>query len=314
MKRICQYIAVFVACYSFSAKAQLMLPEQRGNAVKEEAVTIETDQFKLPGTLTLPTEGRNFPVVILVHGSGPNDRDEKVGANKPFRDLALDLAAKGIATIRYDKRTLVYKTASAPIGKKITPEEETIQDALSAVKLAQTQPALNKQQIYLAGHSLGGYLMPRIASRCTDLAGIILLAANARPLETLIEEQIRYLLGLQGKTDEALIQAAIGQTMQAMSFEYLNYLKQYNPVETAAGLRVPILILQGERDYQVTMEDFGIWKNALQGKAGVTLKSYPELNHLFMQGKGKSVPDEYNKAGQVAVYVATDIANWIKNR
>ena len=75
---------------------------------EEKQITVQTNDFKLPGILTIPKNATNFPVLILVHGSGPGDKDEAVGGTKMFRDLALGLAAKGIATLRYDKRTKVY--------------------------------------------------------------------------------------------------------------------------------------------------------------------------------------------------------------
>jgi fermentation-respiration switch protein FrsA (DUF1100 family) len=73
-----------------------------------------------------------------------------------------------------------------------------------------------------------------------------------------------------------------------------------------------MLVLQGERDYQVTMADFAGWKKALAGRKGVVLKSYPKLNHLFMEGKGKAKPEEYGKEGHVAKEVVDDIAAWVK--
>ena len=76
---------------------------------------------------------------------------------------------------------------------------------------------------------------------------------------------------------------------------------------------VPLLVLQGERDYQVTLDDFAGWKKALAGRKA-TLKSYPELNHLFMDGKGKATPAEYGKAGHVAKAVIDDVAAWITGR
>ncbi|MBD2039612.1 hypothetical protein [Microcoleus sp. FACHB-672] len=73
-----------------------------------------------------------------------------------------------------------------------------------------------------------------------------------------------------------------------------------------------MLILQKERDYQVTMEDFQGWQQALSSRQNVTFKSYPQLNHLFIEGMGKSVPAEYQNAGYVAEPVINDIAEWIK--
>ena len=91
-------------------------------------------------------------------------------------------------------------------------------------------------------------------------------------------------------------------------------LRGYNPPAVAATLHMPLLILQGERDYQVSMVDFANWKAALGGRKDVTLKSYPALNHLFMEGTGKSTPSEYTQAGHVAAEPVNDIARWVAAR
>jgi uncharacterized protein len=150
----------------------------------EKDVLVKTNNYSLPATLTLPKGKKYIPFIILVHGSGPNDKDETIGPNKVFRDLAVGLAANGIATLRYDKRTKVY--AKDLKADSVTIKEETIEDALSAIKMASTFSEIDKSQIYLLGHSLGGMCAPEIVSENTNLKGIILLAANARPLEDLI--------------------------------------------------------------------------------------------------------------------------------
>ena len=91
-------------------------------------------------------------------------------------------------------------------------------------------------------------------------------------------------------------------------------LRDYVPSEAARTLPQPLLILQGERDYQVTMEDFGRWQAALADRGDVTFKSYPALNHLFMTGEGPSTPAEYEQAGHVAEEVILDVAGWIQGR
>lgn len=89
-------------------------------------------------------------------------------------------------------------------------------------------------------------------------------------------------------------------------------LRGYDPAESAKTLKQPMLILQGERDYQVTMEDFKRWNTVLAGKGNVTFKSYPGLNHLFIAGTNRSTPLEYEQPGHVDVRVVEDIASWIK--
>ena len=141
----------------------------------------------LPGLLTIPRNTTSFPIVILVHGSGPNDRDETIGPNKPLRDLAFGLASFGIASIRYDKRTLVYGEKIVSEGLKINLETEVLIDVTSAIRLAKSIDGV--RDIYIIGHSLGSMLSPKIASENNDVAGIVMMAGNARPLEDLIIEQ-----------------------------------------------------------------------------------------------------------------------------
>ncbi|KAA6336407.1 Esterase EstD [termite gut metagenome] len=296
---------------------------------EETEIQLVSGGYKLPGTLTLPKEKTNVPAIILVHGSGPQDRDETIGPNKPFRDIAWEMAERDIAAIRYDKRTLVYGT-SWESDAKGTYDDETVNDALAAVEWAKANKTLDAGRIYIVGHSLGGMLAPRIAERSAGLAGIVMLSGNARPLEDLILEQYQYIASLTNPSDNAKEQIAELQKQitnmkqigtekfdkaialpLGLSYAYWEFSNQYRQVEVARELSLPILILQGERDYQVTMTDFEWWRTALSAKPNVSFKSYPLLNHLYQEGNGKSVPTEYNNANPIPHYVMDDIAAFI---
>jgi fermentation-respiration switch protein FrsA (DUF1100 family) len=90
-------------------------------------------------------------------------------------------------------------------------------------------------------------------------------------------------------------------------------MRAYHQLDVAAALKIPVLVLNGERDYQVTMTDFNGWKKALAGHANVTFKSYPAINHLFIPGTGPPSPAEYLKPGHVELDVIEDIAAWIQH-
>ncbi len=296
---------------------------------EEKDVTIGAEPWTLPGTLTLPKGAGPFPAIVLVHGSGPNDRDETIGPNKPFKDIAQGLASQGIAVLRYDKRTKVYPQEVMQL-KDFTVKDETITDAVAAVEFLRQQPQINPQKVFVLGHSLGGYLAPRIAQADAEIAGTIIMAGPTRPLEDLMLEQTRYILEsdgslsaedqkqisqLQQQVNE--VKALTAQSPQDKSIlgapaSYWLDLKDYKPAALARSLTIPLLIVQGERDYQVTMQDFRNWQNALAGQANVTLKSYPGLNHLFISGKDKSTPAEYQTPGNVAPEIIQDLANWIR--
>jgi uncharacterized protein len=288
---------------------------------KEREVTVGEGEWKLPGTLTVPAGAGPFPALVLVHGNGPNDRDETVGGAKVFKDLAEGLASRGIVVLRYEKRTLQYRSRIAAI-KNFTVEEETVEDAVTAITLLRTQPEVNASRVFVLGHSLGGYVAPRIAEQDGKLAGMVLMAANVRPLEDLLVEQEEY-LGIKGDPLERAkaLQAKVKKleagdedspALGGVPVSYWVDLKGYDPAAAAKKLGIPLLILQGERDYQVTMADFALWKTSAGSGKGVVMKSYPALNHLFVAGEGKSVPAEYSKPGHVAPAVIDEIAKFVK--
>jgi dienelactone hydrolase len=283
----------------------------------ERDVTIGDDQWKLPGTLTLPKGDGPFPALVLVHGSGANDRDNTKGASKMFRDLAEGLASRGIAVLRYEKRTQIYRGV-----KPATVDEETVTDAGRAAALLRTQKEIDPKRVYVLGHGLGGYVAPRIAEEDGKLAGMILFGANTRPIEDVVLDEAQY-LGVSAKDLEG-IQAAVKRVkaldpadsdappLLGIQATYLLDLKTYDPVAAARAQAVPILVLQGERDFEANMKDFGLWKTGLASRKDVTFQSYPPLNHMFVAGEGKSLESEYRKPGHVAPEVIDTIAKWVK--
>jgi dienelactone hydrolase len=305
----------------------------RTNAFREREFTVGTGEWSLPGTLNIPIGGQMeaWPAVVLVHGSGPNDRDETVGAIKPFRDLAWGLASKGIAVLRYEKRTKEHAAKLMAAGKlTITVREETIDDALSAVDQLRKAETIDPKRIYVLGHSLGGTVAPRIGQAEPRIAGLIIMAGPTRPLEDLMVEQTRYLLSLNGemsapdreKLRDVESKAASIKNLTAADASsstiwlggpaaYWLDLRAHDPVAGAKELKQRMLFLQGGRDYQVTQSNFDDWKKGLGASSNVTFKLYPELNHLFVAGEGKSRPEEYEKAGNVAQTVVSDIADWV---
>jgi len=304
------------------------------DAFHEEDVTVGSGRWALPGTLSMPIGAGPFPAVVLVHGSGPHDRDETIGPNKPFRDLAWGLASRGIAVLRYEKRTKHHAAKLAALKEGLTAKAETIDDALAAVSLLRRTEGIDAKRIFVLGHSLGGALAPRIAKRDPQIAGLIIMAGPTRPLEDVILEQTEYAFSLDGRLsgqEKEQLEKLKQQVARAkapnlssgtpaaelpfgIAASYWLDLRGYDPAATAAALSGPMLILQGGRDYQVTMADLDGWKKALAGRQRVTFKVYPKLNHLFIAGEGKSTPAEYTKPGHVAEAVITDIAEWLSKQ
>lgn len=295
----------------------------------EITVTIgEGTEWELPGTLSIPNGEGVYPVVILVHGSGPNDQDETVGPNKPFKDLAWGLASNDIAVLRYEKRTKHYATTIVNQLNAFTVNEETISDALQAINLVSNYKSIDENSIYILGHSLGGMLAPRIAEQTHAISGLILMAAPTRHIEELMLNQTIYLSELDGTiTPEEQNQINVTreqvEKIQNLSIEedeiilgagkaYWEDLLTYNPIQTAENIEIPMLFLQGKRDYQVTYEDdFSQWNLSFNDNSNVSLITYEKLNHLFITGEGNPTNTEYMVPGNVEEQVIIDIANWI---
>ena len=294
----------------------------------EKEVRVGSGEWVLPGTLTVPVGAGPFPAVVLVHGSGVNDRDESAGGpNRPFRDLAWGLASQGIAALRYDKRSKVYPDKLASMTGA-TVKDESIDDAVAAVALLIETPCIDPKRIFVVGHSLGGRLAPRIAAQDDHVAGLVILAGSTLPLEQIFVEQLKYIISLGGPDVEATkaTLAKVNEQLETLKDPklpetawvigahpaYWRDLDGYNPGAVARSLKIPMLVLQGERDYKVTLEDLAVWRKYLSDRPGVEFKTYPKLNHIFEEGEGKDTPQAYLMGGNVAPYVVDDIARWIK--
>jgi uncharacterized protein len=299
----------------------------------EYKIIFGKEPYLIEGTLSLPRTNNNAPLAIIVHGSGPMDRDGTIGPNKIYKDIAWGLASKGIATFRYDKRTYTYGMLMLgnKDAEKMTIEDEVVNDVLLAIETLSKHANIDQKQIWILGHSQGGMVAPLIALKSKKVKGIVLMAANSRPLQDLLIEQIVYLQktgedqsdASKQKTAQIIRQAnyskqanlSINTPTDSLPFgsnaAYWNHLNKYNQVSTAKKIKkTRIHIMQGQRDYQVTVEDYNIWRKELGERADGIL--YEKLNHLFMEGKGQPAPAEYMKQNNVAEQVVMQLSIWIK--
>jgi len=308
--------------------------------IEEKIIVGEGTDWPLDGLLTLPDTASTdtpVPAVVLVQGSGSTNMDSEIKRVRPFKDLAEGFAKHGIATIRYNKRSFQYgRKMIKAAGNSLTVKEEVIDDVILATNMLRNDPRINPQRVYIAGLSMGGMLAPRINADGGDFAGLIIMAGSPRSLGAVMLEQIdqqvsstKGLMGwivkrIAGKMQPKLeslgtINDEEAKATKMVGGTTLYYFKDFedHPVpEYLEKTTVPLLIIHGDRDLQVSTErDFNLYQELLKGRDDVTFKLYEGLNHTFMDAHYNSIDDatkEFNHAQHVRDYVIDDIADWIK--
>jgi uncharacterized protein len=299
----------------------------------EQDVTVGSGPLAVPGTLSLPHRSEPGPAIVLLAGSGPADRDATMGRNKPLKDIAWGLASRGIAVLRFDKVTYARREEVARRAD-FTLVDEYVYDAVAAVNLLAAQSSVDATSIFVLGHSLGGTVAPRVAGTEPSVAGLVILAGGTQPLHWSAVRQMRYLASLdpaaaaasQPAIDTLTKQAAVADSPDlspstpasdlpfGVPAPYWLDLRAYDPVAAAASLGIPMLILQGARDYQATVnDDLAAWQTGLADRDGVTIRIYDHDDHLFFTGTGPSSPAEYEPAQHVDATVVDEIATWLSS-
>ena len=307
--------------------------------IKEKVIIGENTHYPLNGLLTLPDYiEKPVPAVVFVHGSGSSNMDEKVGKLTPFKDLAEGLAKHGIASIRYDKRTLAHGFKMIRDKSiQITVKEETIDDAILATESLKNDSRIDAEKIFIVGHSMGGMLAPRIDAEGGNYRGLIIMAGSPRRLEEIMLDQnadvlnatkglVRWIVkkqiakitelfdGLYQLSDEEAKKKKVGG---GTTLYYFKEMGEHSAADYLEKLEKPILIMQGEKDFQATVEkDFEAYKQLLLYKSNITFRLYENLNHAFVPsvyGNIMKAKQEYNNEQHIGEDVIADIANWIKN-
>lgn len=282
------------------------------NYTKREIIFQPNGFIQLPGTLFLPNTTKKSPLVILVHGSGPHDRNGTVGKNKVYLDIALQLVQKGIAVFLYDKRTYVYQYIDPFPMDSMDYNSETVEDAVEAFYHVKKVKEIDSNKVFIAGHSLGAMLAPLIAPKCKGLKGVILLAAPARNLLTVIPEQLDYIL----TTVPANEKEETEKTHNAIKWQVNNALKpdlnlkskvllpfgtkpkywlfdrNYKVLDEAKKLSLPMVLIQGGRDFNVTKKDYDLWLEAMMGKTNFKSHWLQNLDHMYFEGTGTAKPED----------------------
>jgi dienelactone hydrolase len=312
------------------AVASEVLPE----AANEVEITVDAGTgYPLGGILTVPDGDEPCPAVVLVWGSGASDRNEVVGGNAVFAQLASGLAERGIASLRFDKRTFSYPQIAQKQGFSVY--DEYIEDVLAATELLKAQEGIDPARVYIAGHSQGGMLAPRFIEAGADVRGLIVLAGSPRNLSDILYDQEMNVLGdakddvaarklyddmreaarevYAGTKEEALESAPL--YMGTYPAYYLYEMNQYDAIGLIKAQQTPVLILQGEKDFQVLADgDFSLYQEALSGETRVQMTLFPGLNHLFMPSTATTLLEamnEYNSASRIPDDVFDEMAQFI---
>lgn len=319
-------LAALICIATCARIASAQTDEKTPPAFTTEKISVVTGKYKLPGKLTLPKGDAKVSGLVLVHGSGPHDADETIGPNRTFKDIAEGLATRGVAVLRYEKRTHKYGASMTPAD--VTLNFEVVDDAVSAVALLREHARIDPSRVFVLGHSLGGTCAPLIAARDPKIAGIISLSGTPRSLLDLIEEQFEYIFNEDGdytekekktladlrKNSRFIREGKLDEVKQPIlgaPNKYWAELHNTDVITPAKNFPGPILILGGGRDYQVTRKCFDAWMTGLQGKPNVIDKWYPKLNHLYFVGGDPPSPNDYAIAGHFNKRVLDDIAAWV---
>ena len=290
-------------------------------------------EYPLDGILMLPDDAsQHVPAVVMVHGSGPSDKDETVIKIKPFKDLAEGLTKRGVASLRYDKRTFTYGKKMAKM--KPTVSEETIDDALLALDLLKNDPRIDSSRIFILGHSMGAMLAPRIDAEWGSAKGMIMLAGTPYRLEDIVLRQLsqsggsnpilKLIIGAQykkySKKFENLYRMSDEEAEKEMfagnlSLYYFKEMGKKTASDYLLENEKPAFILQGGRDFQVLKDvDLKAFQELLKDRPNTEYKVYPQLNHTFVQAMYDDIlkaSKEYGTERHIPDEVMDDIAKFV---
>jgi pimeloyl-ACP methyl ester carboxylesterase len=326
--------------------ARPQTPEPPFDYASEE-VTYASGKLTVAGTLTKPKGAGPFPAVLLISGSGAQDRDEQILGHRPFLVLADHLTKAGIAVLRTDDRGV----GGSGGNLNDTTGSDLAEDALAGVRFLASRSEIDARRIGLVGHSEGGTVAPLAASRSDDVAFIVLLAGTGVPGDELMELQMQLHMRALGVNEAAIDASAAesrklhrliaeGATIAAiteqlaalkraqgdpspvtpqeagqMTTTWLKYFLTYDPRPTLARVHVPVLALNGELDLQVdAAQNLDSIRDGLRHNPNATVRRLPGLNHLFQTAKTGAFSEYATIEETIAPAVLDLVRDWILAR
>lgn len=301
--------------------------------VLEIEVVVGSGDWAVPGVLALPPgHDGPFPVAVLMHGFGPGTRDGDVGPNKVMRETAIGLAQRGVAALRFAKRSTTHSRRFRDERRHATVGEEWIDDTVAAVTLLRATANIDPSRIYIVGHSASGGMAPLVAN-LTGAAGAVMVNGSVRDAPTMIEDQMNYVASLSAEvTPDSQRQrtemenglqllrdpGAPGET-RALGHPlwYWRSLSRLNAPDEVRALTSrggEFLVVQGARDYLTTDADWAALNEMFGAQPRVTLRRFSRLNHMMQDGEGRMTPAEYQWQKPVAREWTDALAEWIASR
>lgn len=281
---------------------------------KTEDVTFvnQADNATLSGTLTYPVgyetmKKKDVPVVIMVSGSGLQNRDEELFDHKPFLVLADHLARHGIASLRYDDRGFGASRGGDRVQKDATTLDYK-RDAEAGIQYLRSLKKFGK--VGVIGHSEGGNIAFMLgADKKVDF--VVSMAGVGVKADTALTAQANKILELQGQPARLSVEQ-YRQNVQALQSPWMNWFVDYDPTADIAAVKCPVMAINGDKDCQVISSlNLPSIRQLLQKNKRHLVKEYPSLNHLFQHCQ-TGLPTEYGNIEEtISPEVLTDIVEWI---
>eukprot|EP01114_Cavostelium_apophysatum_P012626 TRINITY_DN2874_c0_g1_i1.p1 TRINITY_DN2874_c0_g1~~TRINITY_DN2874_c0_g1_i1.p1 ORF type:complete len:577 (+),score=143.04 TRINITY_DN2874_c0_g1_i1:84-1733(+) len=316
---------------------------------EKDIVINEGKELPLKGKITFPktaeVKGSNgVPALVLVPTTGSRDMDMTFEANKPFRDIAAALAARGVAVIRYNSRTFQHEEKLTESGffKDFTAKEEIIDDAVAAIDLAKSYPGVDPSKIFVAGFSMGAVVTPRIVKERPDVAGVMMINPIAESYENSLQWQQEYIKSVEDENDEreagkekerrddimeefnneitkiSELEPGTASTdiILGVPAKYWDYLHSVQQIDESKEMSTPAFFMFGGRDNLATKEDIDLWEDALYSRPKTVMKMYPDLHQLLIHSSSELEimhPSEFEVPGLVDPEVIEDMSNFISD-